>query len=150
MELVTNTNSLQEHLPEFVISDIAIEWDWVKLGVEEIISSQANIKNRPEDVYASCKTGESCLLTAGGNRFVVAQVIPNEFTQEKSFFIWLAWFAPEVRKAHTLSDYLGFFDNLARNAGCTQLEAITTTKPLSRLYSSIGFEIEEITFVRKI
>ena len=141
MELVTNTNSLEEHLPEFVISDIAIEWDWVKLGVEEIISSQANIKNRPEDVYASCKTGESCLLV---------QILNKEFTQEKSFFIWLAWFAPEVRKAHTLSDYLGFFDNLARNAGCTQLEAITTTKPLSRLYSSIGFEIEEITFVRKI
>ena len=81
MELVTNTNSLQEHLPEFVISDIAIEWDWVKLGVEEIISSQANIKNRPEDVYASCKAGESYLLTANKNRFAVVQILNKEYNE---------------------------------------------------------------------
>ena len=44
-----------------VIANIRAEWDWVKLGIEEVLHLDVNADYRPEDVYASCVMGESYL-----------------------------------------------------------------------------------------
>ena len=37
-----------------VVGDVRQEWDWVKVGVQEILNAQPQLTFRPEDVYADC------------------------------------------------------------------------------------------------
>ena len=45
-----------------VVADIRKEWDWVKIGIAEILIDQPQLTYRAEDVYAECVSGDATLF----------------------------------------------------------------------------------------
>lgn len=129
-----------------VVSDIRKEWDWVKIGVGEILLQHPTLTYRPEDIYASCIVGESHLITVEKSKFVVLKISTDEFSLDKTLFMWLCWVAPEIRSGENMKEYMEYFMALARKEGCKYLETGTTTKALGRLYTSIGMELTTMTY----
>lgn len=148
MELVASKVSVSPRRDVIapVISDIRTEWDWVKTGVKEILSEQPTLTYRPEDVYASCIAGESHLVTVEKSKFVVLKISTDEFSLEKTLYLWLCWVAPEIRTGENIKEYIEYFKQLAVSENCKYLETGTTTKALGRLYTSIGMELTTMTY----
>lgn len=129
-----------------VVSDVRVEWDWVKQGVKEILRDQPTLTYRPEDVYASCIAGESHLITVEKSKFVVLKISTDEFSLERTLYLWLCWVAPEIRTGENIKEYIEYFRKLAVSENCKYLETGTTTKALGRLYTSIGMEVTSSTY----
>tara|TARA_R110000851_G_scaffold255450_1_gene407988 strand:+ start:48 stop:521 length:474 start_codon:yes stop_codon:yes gene_type:complete len=144
-----SVHSIKEDIRPYitpVVSDIRKEWGWVKIGVNEILAEQPTLTYRPEDIYASCVSGESHLITVENNKFVVLKISTDEFSLDKTLFMWLCWVAPEIRSGENIKEYMEYFLALAKKEGCKYLETGTTTKALGRLYTSIGMELTTMTY----
>ncbi len=72
------------------LADIRKEWDWVSKGVREILEGTPQLTFRQEDVYAACVNGQAMLwITTEG--FVVTTVEVDQFTEDRTLLVWLAW-----------------------------------------------------------
>lgn len=131
-----------------VMADVRKEWGWVKRGVEEIIKSSSNLTFRAEDVYASCLTQRSILwITHEG--FVVSTTDIDMFTDEKIFFIWLAW--AKTKGTDIAARHQAFFETVARETGHTKLELRSPHLGLMNyLTQQLGWEINNVSYIKKI
>ena len=134
----------------FVCSDIRLEWDWIKPQIETILLEQSHLTYRPEDVYANCVNGSAILLTIEKTKFVVVETLTDNFTHKKTLNIWLAWVSPEHKSQTNTALHLPFFENMARDFGCSYLECSTDKPRLGRLYTSIGWKLKTQVYIKDL
>ena len=128
-----------------VIADIRKEWDWVKVGVKEILIDQPQLTYRPEDVYAECVSGNSTLFVLGKN-FAITTVYLDKYTDDKIFLGWLTW-GKNIQNAHR---YVHFFEKVARDCGCVYMEGRTSIDRLGEYYLENDWKLETRVFRRKL
>ena len=128
-----------------VIADIRKEWDWVKVGVKEILIDQPQLTYRPEDVYAECVSGNATLFVLGKN-FAVTTVYLDKYTDDKIFLGWLTW-GKNIQNAHR---YVHFFEKVARDCGCVYMEGRTSIDRLGEYYLENDWKLETRVFRRKL
>ena len=126
------------------LGNIREEWDWVRLGIEEILHLDPNLTFRAEDVYASCISGES-QLWIHPNFFNVVTIEVDQFTGDRTFLLWLSW-AKERGGANAVT-YAKFYEELARQNNCQRIETRSAQMPaVDYAVSKVGWEIREIIF----
>ena len=138
-----------EDLP--VVADIRREWDWVKLGIEEIIAEQPQLTYRPEDVYAACVNGEATLFVrkgVSGNDFAVTQMEFDKYSGDKIMTMWLAHIEQRGRKQAI--ELMEFFDQVGRDCGCSYIEGRTPLEPLGEYYLKNGWALDTKVYTRKL
>ena len=128
-----------------VIADIRKEWDWVKVGVKEILIDQPQLTYRPEDVYAECVSGNATLFVLGKN-FAITTVYLDKYTDDKIFLGWLTW-GKNIQNAHK---YVHFFEKVARDCGCVYMEGRTSIDRLGEYYLENDWKLETRVFRRKL
>ena len=128
-----------------VIADIRKEWDWVKVGVKEILIDQPQLTYRPEDVYAECVSGNATLFVLGKN-FAITTVYLDKYTDDKIFLGWLTW-GKNIQNAHR---YVHFFEKVARDCGCVYMEGRTSIDRLGEYYLENDWKLETRVFRRKL
>lgn len=128
-----------------VVADIRKEWDWVKVGVKEILIDQPQLTYRPEDVYAECVNGNATLFVLGKN-FAVTTVYLDKYTDDKIFLGWLTW-GKNIQNAHR---YVHFFEKVARDCGCVYMEGRTSIDRLGEYYLENDWKLETRVFRRKL
>ena len=128
-----------------VIADIRKEWDWVKVGVKEILIDQPQLTYRPEDVYAECVNGNATLFVLGKN-FAITTVYLDKYTDDKIFLGWLTW-GKNIQNAHK---YVHFFEKVARDCGCVYMEGRTSIDRLGEYYLENDWKLETRVFRRKL
>ena len=110
-----------------VVGNIRWEWDWVRVGVQEILDKQPQLTFRPEDVYAECVTGAATLFIDEHKNFAVTTIEVDKFTNENTFLIWLAWCSGKGLRHNSFSDlYVPVFEQVARDCKCVFLEVRTS------------------------
>ena len=126
------------------IGDIRREWDWVKPGIEEVIHLDPHAPYRPEDIYASCISGESHLWVHPEG-FVITTTQWCKFTGEKTLLLWVAW--AHERGNSVAAKCQDFFERVAVEQNFSHMETITSHMPIAEYLSesSIGWEIKYIT-----
>ena len=128
-----------------VVADIRKEWDWVKVGVKEILIDQPQLTYRPEDVYAECVSGNATLFVLGKN-FAITTVYLDKYTDDKIFLGWLTW-GKNIQNAHR---YVHFFEKVARDCGCVYMEGRTSIDRLGEYYLENDWKLETRVFRRKL
>ena len=128
-----------------VMANIRAEWDWVKEGVEEILSISSHLTWRPEDIYASCVSGESALWVCRPDWFVVSTIEIDQFNGQKTFLIWLSW--TRERGNGVASDVWPFFEMVAKESGCDMIEVRTEHKKVGEyIERDLGWDCQQIVF----
>ena len=125
-----------------VVGDIRLEWDWVKKGVESILRSSSHLTFRPEDVYAACISKEA-VLWISEEGFVVTTGQTDQFTGERSMFIWLAW---RKQGGDLISRYGGFLEQAALDAGFDALEAESHRAGMEKVLVKNGWEVQTVQY----
>lgn len=134
-----------------VVADIRKEWDWVQIGVKEILLGQPQLTYRPEDVYADCVTGAATLFIDEHQNFAVTTVEVDKFTGTSTFLIWLAWCSGKgLRHTSFIELYTPFFERVARDCKCDFVEARSSLDKLNDYYLKSGWDLETRVFRRKI
>ena len=128
-----------------VIADIRKEWDWVKVGVKEILIGQPQLTYRPEDVYAECVNGNATLFVLEKN-FAITTVYLDKYTDDKIFLGWLTW-GKNIQNAHK---YVHFFEKIARDCGGVYMEGRTSIDRLGEYYLENDWKLETRVFRRKL
>lgn len=129
------------------LSNIRDEWNWVKIGLQEILDENRTLTWRPEDVYAACLSGEADLFVAPEG-FVVTTIKVDEFTDQRAFFIWIAW--AQERGSHNVLRYFPFFENVARELECTSLEVWTPVDKVEPYLRSNGWRLDTRIYTRPV
>jgi len=129
------------------VANIREVWDWVKLGLQEILDENRHLTWRPEDIYAACLSGEALLFTAPEG-FVVTTVKIDEFNNKKTLFLWTAW--AEERGTHNILRYSPFFENVARELECTSLETWTQVDEIEPYLRSEGWRLDTRIYTRPV
>lgn len=125
-------------------ADIRKEWHWVKGGVEEILHLDPNLTFRPEDVYASCLSGES-ELWVHPDFFNVLTIEVDPYTGDKTLLLWLSW--ARNRGGANAVTHAKFYEQLARHAGCQRIETRSAQMPaVQYAVDKVGWEVKEIVF----
>jgi hypothetical protein len=126
------------------VANIREEWDWVKLGLEEIQQLDPNVSWRPEDIYASVLSGES-LLWVHPDFFNISIVETDEFTGHKTFMLWISW--AKRRGGANAVTYAKFYEDVARHLNCQRISTKSVQMPaVEYAVDKVGWEITEITF----
>lgn len=132
---------------ELVVADIRREWDWVKIGVEEICQLNPNLTFRPEDVYAAC-VNRQAVLWISPDGFVVTTTLIDEFTGEKTLFLWLAW--AKSRGTSLLTKYQGFLERATREAGYSILETRSPFLGLMSHMKAHGWTLDTVVYTKRV
>ena len=134
-----------------VVGNIRWEWDWVKIGVQEILDKQPQLTYRPEDVYAECVNGTATLFIDVHKNFAVTTIEVDKFTNENTFLIWLAWCSGKGLRRNSFSDlYIPFFEQVARDCKCAFLEVRTPLDKSNEYYINNGWDLDTRVFTRKL
>lgn len=129
------------------IADIRREWHWVKQGVEEILAEQEQLTYIPEDVYAACLNRDTILWVAPEG-FVVSQELEDEFTGDKTFFIWLAW--TKHRGQSCAIKYYPFFAQVAKEYGFSKIETRSPIPALEGYFIAEGWKKDTVIYTREL
>jgi hypothetical protein len=130
-----------------LLANVRQEWEWVKRGIEEIIAEQPRLTFRPEDVYAAVLNGEA-LLWVAPEGFVITTEQDDEFTDKKSFFVWLAW--TKERGQSCVVKYFSFFAQIAKQHGFSHIEVRTPITALEEYLLAEGWEKDTVVYTREL
>jgi hypothetical protein len=132
-----------------VMANIRAEWDWVKEGVEEILNLSRHLTWRPEDIYASCLSGESALWIRDHDWFVVSTIEVDQFNGARTFLIWLSW--TRDRGNGVASEMWPFFEMVARQSGCDMIEVRTEHKRVGEyIETDLGWDCQQMVFSKDL
>lgn len=130
------------------IGSVREHWDWVKVGIEEILSEQPHLTFRPEDVYAAC-LNEEAILWIAPEGFLITTSTRCQYTGDSTFFIWLAWAKSQGRES-CATKYLGFFEQVAREHGYNRIETRSPIPAMERHLSTYGWKRETVIYTRAL
>ena len=122
-------------------------WDEVRVGIEEILAEQPQLKFRPEDVYAACLNEEAYLWIAPEG-FVVSSSEVCQFTGARTFLLWLAW--AKKRGDNCAFKYLPFFEEVARKHGFQNIETRTPISQLETYFLADGWTKDTVVYTREL
>jgi len=128
-----------------IYASIRDHWDWAKTGLEEIVVENPHLTFKPEDVYASCVNGQAHFWMAPEG-FVITTEEVDEFTEERTFFMWLAW--AKKRGQSCVIKYYPFFEQVAKDAGYKKIEVRTAEKALEPYLLNQGWTKETVVYTR--
>ena len=135
-----------EKSDEPYLGNIRQEWHWVKQGIEEILEEQKDLTFIAEDVYAACLNNTAQLWVAPEG-FVVTTGCSDEYTDDKTLLIWLAW--ARVKGKDCVIKYTPYFSKLAKDAGYSMLE-VRTPIPAPKRWTDNGWRFDHSVYVRNI
>ena len=129
-------------------SDIRLVWDSVRPGLI-YIKDKCNAAWRPEDVYASCVSGEADVFLVKGypHRFAIVQVKTCPFSLDKSFLVWIAY---DESNDHGAANYLSELEEIAKNYGCDSLEFWSPRKGMQRLTEKSEYKAQSTIYKKRI
>ena len=130
-----------------VFADIRQEWDWVKVGIEEIIAQQPQLTFRAEDVYADC-VAEKAVLWVAPEGFVITSTEVDRYNGLKSMLVWLAW-AKELGN-NCVVKYWSFFADVAKEAGYDRLMVKTPVQKLEPYLVNQGWAKDTVIYTRDL
>ena len=133
--------------PDPYVADIYNEWDWVKVGVDEIIAGSPYISYRAEDVYAKIKNKEAVLWVIQ-NGFIITTTVVDEFSGHKSMLMWLCWV--EDRGDKRARKHIAFFDRVAAEAGYESISLCSSIPALQKYLLDDSWDIEMIVYRRGV
>lgn len=136
-----------ESADEPVLGNIREEWVWVKRGIEEILAEQPQLTFRPEDVYAACLNKEA-LLWVAPEGFVITLETHDEFTNRKTFFVWLAW--AKKRGESCVIKYYPFFAQIAKQHGFFNVEVRTPFSGIEDYLLAEGWKKDTVIYTREL
>lgn len=128
-------------------ANILDEWDWIKVGISEILAEQPQLTFRPEDVCVACLDGQAHLWVAEEG-FVVTTVEVDEFSGDKTFLLWLAW--TKNRGQSCAIKYLPFFCQVARESGYKNIETRTPVSALEGYFLAQGWKKDTVIYTREL
>lgn len=129
------------------VADIREEWDWVKAGVQKILDSNKHLTYRAEDVYAACVGGQAVLWTTEEG-FAITTTEVDEFTNNKTLLIWIAWTKRKGGKVGIV--HTDFFTDLAKEHGYATLEIRSSVESLGTYLTSNGWAIDTVVYSRRV
>ena len=144
-EAVESTDK-KSTIEDFVPTDIRTCWDEVKPGIEEILKDRL-LSYRPEDVYAA-GVSERAFLYKASHGFVILTVEIDEFTKERTLFVWLGYMYETGNNVWVQTR--DWFDKLAKSIGCQYVGAHTKIKELDTYFLKEGWELDTRVFRRKV
>jgi hypothetical protein len=134
-----------------VIADIRREWDWVSRGVDFILQEQPQLTFRAEDVYAACVNGDATLFVqkeALNPGFAVTYIDHDKYSGESGLLIWIAHLRERGLKSGV--EIMEFFDQVARDCGCTYIEARSPIESLGEHFLKNGWDLDTRVYTRKV
>ena len=129
------------------VADIREEWSWVKTGVEKILEANKHLTYRPEDVYAACVGGQAVLWTTEEG-FAVTTTEVDEFTNDKTLLIWIAWAKRKGGKLGIV--HTDFFTELAKEHGYNKLEIRSNVETVGTYLTGSGWAIDTVVYSRDV
>ena len=143
--------SLQEHKEkEFVtpeLSDIRMEWERVRPGIEKILADSPHLKFLPEDVYSECVNDRALLFTSPAG-FVVLTTESDPFTRGRTLLIWLAYMY--VQSMNSWLDHVEWFEDIARGLKCKFIEMRSTLPKMEAYALRTGWDLDTRVFTREV
>ena len=139
----TDKSSTTEDL---VPTDIRTCWEEVRPGIIEVLKDRT-LSYRPEDIYAACVTEQAFLYKASFG-FVILTVEVDEFTKERTLFVWLGYLYEKGNNMWV--EKRDWFDQLAKSIGCSYIGAHTKIKELEPYFIKEGWELDTRVFRRKV
>ncbi|MGB2145962.1 MAG: hypothetical protein ACPHZ7_03240 [Vibrio toranzoniae] len=136
-----------EEVVKPVIVSVRTNWDAVKVGIEEILAEQPQLKFRPEDVYAACLKEEAFLWVAPEG-FLITSSEVCEFTGARTLLLWLAW--TKKRGESCAVKYLPFFEEVARSNGFQHIETRTPISALEDYFLAEGWTKDTVVYTRDL
>ena len=134
-----------------IVANIRQEWDWVKIGIEEILDAQPQLTYRPEDVYAECINGTATLFIDEHKSFAVTTIEVDRFTGQNTFLIWLAWCSKKGLKHNSsIVMHTSFFEQVASDCKCSFLETKSPLDKLNEHFIENGWDLNTRVFTRKL
>lgn len=122
-----------------VIGDIRKEWHWVRPGLEDLLSSNPDVKTLPEDVYHSIKCGNAHLWVTP-TYFVITTFETCDASGEKVLLLWFAWSSDRGNRESLQGNK--FFEDVARSSGCSAIEIQTRHQALiDYSVSELGYRV---------
>ena len=129
------------------VSDIRDEWSWVRPGIEELLAAQPQLTYRPEDVYAKCVNSDAVLWTTDEG-FLVTNVLYDEYSKDKIFFIWIAW--AKKRGGANGIKHVPFFCTEAKKAGLNKIQFQSKTDAPIDFFTKNGWQVDTIVYTRDL
>ena len=128
------------------LANIRQEWHWVKPGLEEILANSPDINEIPEDVYASCISGQAHLWVTP-DYFVVTRFLFDE--EQKGLLIWKAW-SKDRGNRYSIEGHK-FFERLALSQQCEFMQTQTAHAPLvDHFLTNLGYRVESYILTKDI
>lgn len=141
-----NTDQENE-FSEPVLTDIRTCWPLVRQGIQEILRDLPQLTYREEDVYSEC-CNENALLFTSPKGFVVVSMEQDPFNGDLILLLWLAW--AKNRGENMGLIYLEYFEDVAREFGCTSLEVRSAVPELEKYLTENGWDLDTRVFRRRI
>ena len=134
---------------EPVAVDIRSVWDWVKVGIEEILAEQPQLTYKAEDVYAACVNLKAVLyITDAEDGFVVCSPEVDQTTGDRTLLMWIAW--TKVRGESCVAKYYDFFADVAREHGFKNIETRTPIPAMEQYLVQQGWTKDTVVYTRAI
>lgn len=127
--------------------NVRAEWYWVKPGIEEVLKEHPQLTFRSEDVYHACLAKEAILWKAAEG-FVVSTIEVDEFTDQRTFLIWIAW--SRERGQNCAAKYIPFFEVIAKKAGLHKIETRTAIEALEENFEKSGWKKDTVVYTREL
>lgn len=86
-------NTQEEDFTGLRLSNIKQEWDWVKIGLQEIYDADPHSSQRPEDVYADCVYERAKLFVMENKELFVVFSELKDGDSARHLVLWMCWAA---------------------------------------------------------
>ena len=132
-----------EGITEPIIGDIREDWDSVRPCLQLLLADCQNLSFRVEDVYAEVVAGQAVYWKAPEG-FVVSTTEVDQFTNRKTFLIWIAWAHEQGNK--NMLKYYPFFRSVAKHLGMEALEVRTPHNAVEHILLEAGWKLDTVVY----
>jgi hypothetical protein len=130
-----------------VVTDIRVNWHWIRPIIEDILEDSPQFTYIPEDVYAACKSGDAhCWVHDGG--FLISKFDLDPFTGGRTFFVWVAG-AKDIGKDFG-TKFVEFFKQAAAQNGCNKMQASTGVSEIEKHFIHTGWKKDHVVFTQSL
>lgn len=139
--------ALNKKFLEPELTDIRTCWEMVREGVSFILEEDPQLTFLAEDVYSECVNNRAMLFTSPIG-FVVLTVEVDQFTQNKSLLVWIAYISEKGK--HNWMDHAEWFEKIATACECKFIEARSSVPQLETYFLHTGWDLNTKVFIREV
>lgn len=139
--------SINTSFSEPQLTDIRTCWEMVREGVSFILEEDPQLTFLAEDIYSECVNNRAMLFTSSIG-FVVLTVEIDQFTQNKSLLVWIAYTFEKGK--HNWMDHAEWFEKTATTCECKFIEARSSVSQLETYFLHTGWDLNTKVFIREV